>query len=277
MAGTVLLEKLGKPGVFINCDTFEEDAKSASADNSMPVRHCRISSAEFYKLRGKAETIRPLVESVFDDIIDALTAPLTPEEASTSQAEGDEDGPHKISVSAGSYPEAAEEFNEIYLNNRWGDGLPLLPPTPERVEWMLSGTSRSPREVIGRINPKQGVATIEKIAINAVMAGARPEYMPVIIAAMEALADDSFDDLHILASAGSFTLLIVVTGPIAGELKMEAGIGFMGHGWRPNNTIGRAVRLATLNIGRLWPAKNDMALIGRISPHTFHTFTENAV
>jgi hypothetical protein len=276
VAGTGALEKLGKPGVFINCDTFDEDAKSASADNSMPVRHCRISSAEFYKLRGKVETIRPLVEAVFDDIIDALTAPLTPEEASPPQTEGDEDGPHQISVTAESYPDAAEEFNEIYLNNRWGDGLPLLPPTPERVKWMLSGTSRSPQEIIGRINPKQGVATVEKIAINAVMAGARPEYMPVIIAAMEALADESFDDLHILASAGSFTLLIVVTGPIARELKMEAGIGFMGHGWRSNNTIGRAVRLATLNIGRLWPAKNDMALIGRISPHTFHTFTENA-
>ena len=277
MAGTVLLEKLGKPGVFINCDTFDEDAKSAASDNAMPgVRHCTISSADFYKLRGNVETVRPLVEGVFDDIIDALTTPLTPEEAKPPKVEGDEDGPHEITVTAESYPDAAEEFNEIYLNNRWGDGLPLLPPTPERVKWMLSGTSRSPQEVIGKINPKQGVATIEKIAINAVMAGAKPEYMPVIIAVMETLADDSFDDLHVLASAGSFNLLIVVTGPIAQELKMEAGIGFMGHGWRPNNTIGRAVRLATLNIGRLWPAKNDMALIGRISPHTFHTITENA-
>jgi hypothetical protein len=107
------------------------------------------------------------------------------------------------------------------------------------------------------------------------MAGARPEYLPVIIAAIEALTDDSFDDLHVLASAGSFTLMIVVSGPIAKELKMNSGIGFLGYGWRANNTIGRAIRLSTLNIGRLWPGVNDMALTGRVSPHTFFTFAEN--
>ncbi len=276
MAGTVKLEKLGKPGVFINCDTFDEDANSASQDNAMPgLRRCKISSAEFYKLRGSVETVRPVVEAVFDDLIHALTDPLTSEETNPPREKEGKVEPAEITVAAESYPAAVEEFNQIFLDNRWGDGLPLVPPTPERVKWMLSGTSRSPHEVIGKINPKHGVATIEKIAINAVMAGARPEYLPVIIAAMEALADESFDDLHVLASAGSFNLLIVVSGPIAKEIKMEAGIGFMGHGWRPNNTIGRAVRLATLNIGHTWPAKNDMALTGRISPHTFFTFSEN--
>jgi hypothetical protein len=141
---------------------------------------------------------------------------------------------------------------------------------------MLSGTKRNPQEILGRLNPKQGVVTIEKIAINAVMAGAKPEYLPVIIAAIEAMTDDKFDDLHILASAGSFNLLIVVTGPIAKEIGMEAGIGFLGHGWRANNTIGRAIRLSTLNIGRTWPAVNDMSLIGRTPAHTFYTFCENA-
>jgi len=92
---------------------------------------------------------------------------------------------------------------------------------------------------------------------------------------MECLADEKFDDLHILASAGSFNLMIVVSGPIAKEINMEGGIGFLGHGWRPNNTIGRAIRLSTLNIGHTWPAKNDMALTGRTSPHTFYTFPEN--
>jgi hypothetical protein len=277
VAGTVKLEKLGKPGVFINCDTFDEDAKSASMDNAMPtVRRQKISSAEFYKLRGSVETIKPLVEAAFDDLVKALTVPLTPEEENPPAQEMGKDEPTEISVAAGSYLEAAEKFNQVFLDNCWGDGLPMVPPTPERVKWMLSGTSRSPQEAIGKINPKQGVATIEKIAINAVMAGARPEYLPVIIAAMEALTDNNYDDLHVLASAGSFTLLIVVSGPIAKEIKMESGIGFLGHGWRANNTIGRAVRLATLNIGQTWPAKNDMALTGRISPHTFFTFAENA-
>jgi hypothetical protein len=164
----------------------------------------------------------------------------------------------------------------MFLDSRWGDGLPLVPPTPERVKWMLSGTGRNPYEVIGKVNPKQGITTIEKIAINAVMAGARPEYLPVIIAAMEALTDENFDDLHILVSAGSFSLIIVVGGPIADEINMNSGIGFLGHGWRANNTIGRAVRLATLNIGKMWPGANDMGLTGRVSPHTFYTFAENA-
>jgi hypothetical protein len=277
VAGTVKLEKMGKPGVFINCTTFDDDAKSASMDNGMPgVRRVKISSADFYKLRGKVETIRPLVEGVFDDIIDALTKPLTAEEKKLPQEKGDEDGPARMTISGDSYTEAAEEFNREYLERRWGDGLPLVPPTPERVRWMLSGTKRAPEEIIGNLNPKQGVATVEKIAVNAVMAGARPEYLPVIISAIEAMTDEKFDDLHILASAGSFNLMIIVTGPIAKEIGMEGGIGFLGHGWRANNTIGRAVRLATLNIGRTWPAVNDMGLIGRVPAHTFYTFCENA-
>ncbi len=229
MAGTVKLEKMGKPGVFINCTTFDDDAKSASMDNGMPgLRRVKISSADFYKLRGKVETIRPLVEDVFDDIIAALTRPLTADEKRLPQEKGDEDGPAQITISGDSYPEATEAFNQTYLDKKWGDGLPLVPPTPERVKWMLSGTKRAPEEILGNLNPKQGVATIEKIAINAVMAGARPEYLPVIIGVMEALADEKYDDLHLMASAGSFNLLIIVSGPIGKEIGMEGGIGFPG-------------------------------------------------
>jgi len=277
VAGTVKLEKMGKPGVFINCTTFDDDAKSASMDNGMPgVRRVKISSADFYKLRGKVETIRPLVADVFEDIIEALIKPLAAEEKKLPREKGDEDGPPRLTITGDSYAEAAEEFNREYLEKRWGDGLPLVPPTPERVKWMLSGTKRAPEEIIGTLNPKQGVATIEKIAVNAVMAGAKPEYLPVIIGAIEAMTDATFDDLHVLASAGSFNLMIVVTGPIATEIEMEGGIGFLGHGWRANNTIGRAVRLSTLNIGRTWPAVNDMGLIGRVPAHTFYTFCENS-
>ncbi len=268
---------MGKPGVFITCDTFADDAESASRDNAMPgVRRSIIKSSEFYKLRGDVKTIRPLVEGVFDNIIDAITTPLTLDEADTAREIKDDDGPDEITITAESFLAAIEELNQQFVEKRWSDGLPFIPPTPERVKWMLSGTTRSPHEVIGRVNPKQGIATIEKIAINAVMAGARPEYLPVIIAAMEALTDEYFDDLHILVSAGSFSLIIVVSGPIAKELNMNSGIGFLGHGWRANNTIGRAVRLATLNIGKMWPGANDMGLTGRVNPHTFYTFAENA-
>lgn len=267
---------MGKPGVYINCDTFNDDAISASNDHAMPtIRHSQIKSSEFYRVRGNVETSRPMVEAVFDELIDALIVPLTEEEAHPPQQVRDEDGPPIIKFAADSYSLALEQFNQNFLDNHWGDGLPLIPPTPERVRWMLSGTSRSPGEVIGRVQPKLGIATVEKIAINAVMAGAKPEYLPVIITAMEVILDKEYDHLHVLASAGSFTFIIVVTGPIAREIDMKSGIGFLGHGWRANNTIGRSIRLTTLNIGRTWPGMNDMAVTGRVSPHTFYTFCEN--
>jgi hypothetical protein len=276
VAGTIKIEKLGKPGVFINCDTFNHDAVSASHDHAMPTfRHVQIKASQFYKLRGRVDTIRPLVESVFDDLINALAVPLTAQESNPPKPKMDQDGPSLFKFAGESYSPAFEEFNQHFLAKHWGDGLPLVPPTPERVRWMLSGTTRSPDEVLGLIKPKLGVATVEKIAVNSVMAGARPEYLPVIIATMEIIADKNFDHLHVLTSAGSFTFMIVVTGAIANEINMNSGIGFLGHGWRANNTIGRAVRLSTLNIGRIWPGVNDMALTGRVSPHTFYTFAEN--
>jgi hypothetical protein len=140
---------------------------------------------------------------------------------------------------------------------------------------MLTGTRRSPGEVLGRIPFRNGVATVRKAAINAVMAGAKPEYLPVIIAAVECLAEESSFS-HMMSSEGSFTMMILVSGPIAAEIGMNAGVGLLGHGWQANNTIGRAVRLCITNLGHLWPGEIDMALIGRPSSHTFYTFAENA-
>jgi hypothetical protein len=215
----------------------------------------------------------PLAEKIIDKLIDAITIPLSSGETNPPVKKSENGA--SISVSGESYSAALEEFNQTFLDKLWGDGLPLVPPTPDRVRWMLSGTSRSPDEVIGKVPPGQGMATVAKIAVNAVMAGAKPEYLPVIIAAIEAVTNEKFDARHILLSAGSFSLMMVVTGPIANEIKMRSGIGFLGHGWRANNTIGRAVRLSTMNIGHIWPALNDMALTGRISPHTFFTFAES--
>jgi len=215
----------------------------------------------------------PVAKAAMDALIEALTVPLTSEEANPKPKKMEMLG--TITMTAENYELAVEKFNQLFLENHWADGLPVVPPTKEAVARMLGGTSRSPGEVIGTVAPKNGTATVEKIAINAVMAGAKPEYLPVIIAAMEGLTEKSFDLLHLSTSSGSFTLIIMVNGPIAKEINMNSRIGFLGHGWRANNTIGRAVRLSMLNIGHLWPAENDMALIGRPSSHTFYTFAEN--
>ncbi len=273
MAGYYRIEKLGKPGVYVCTDNFALDAKSAAEDVGMPrARIITVPAADYYRLRGSDGTIMPVAQAAIDDLIDALTRPLSSEEASTEPIK---EVLESVTVTAESYSAAYHKFNQIYLDSHWGDGLPLVPPTKEAVDAMLSGTSRSPSEVIGTVAPKNGIATIEKIAINSVMAGAEPEYLPVVIAAMEGITDPDYDDLHMMTSTGSFNLAIMVTGPMAEEIKMESGIGFLGYGWHANSTIGRAVRLSLINIGRVWPGENDMALIGRPSPQTFYVFTES--
>ncbi len=237
------------------------------------LRMITVPADEYYKRRYSLEDIKPVALAAINGLIDGLTRPLTAEEASTKPKQAQAAG--TIKFTAATYAEALEKFNQEFLDNHWGSGLPLVPPTAERVKWMLAGTTRSPNEVIGTVEPKRGKATIEKIAINAVMAGAKPEYLPVIIAAMEGLTDKNYDLLHVMASTGSFTLQVVVDGPIAEEIGMNSGIGLLGYGFRANNAIGYALRLCLINTGLLWPAVNDMALVGRPSSHTFYVFAEN--
>ena len=260
--------------VYVVTDNFARDAKSSAEDNGMPtIRVATVPSDEFYKRRISLKEVRPVAAGAIGTFIDALTRPLEQGEANPKPKQMKMARTTKIAGK--NYDLALEKFNQLFLDNHWGDGFPLVPPTSERVKWMLTGISRSPDEVIGTVAPKNGIATIEKIAINAVMAGAKPEYLPVIIAAMEGLTDKNYDLLHVMTSTGSFNLAIIVTGPIAKDINMNSGIGFLGHGWRANNTIGRAVRLTLINTGHLWPAENDMALMGRSSSHTFYTFAEN--
>ncbi len=270
----IALEKLGKPGVFVIGDNAIHTSKMSAEDAGMPaIRIVSLPSIDYYPNRSTVESIRPVAEASIDRIIDALTRPLTPEEknpgliARGKQAE-------TVEVTAETYESALESFNKLYLENHWGDGLPLIPPTKLAVERMLAGTTRSADEVIGKVPYRNGIAPIEKIAVNAVMAGAKPEYLPVIISAMECLTEDN-TYTHMMSSEGSFTLMIMVSGPIGREINMNSGVGLFGHGWRANNTIGRAVRLSLINIGYLWPGEIDMALIGRPSPHTFYVLAEN--
>jgi hypothetical protein len=278
-ARTIAIEKLGKPGVVIFGSHLISNAKASANAQGMPaVRMVTVPSSEYYPNRVSVARLRPVAEKTIDAIIDSLTGPLTPEEINP-EAKPREKLPRLVNITADSYEHAFETFNQIYLDNHWGDGLPLMPPTEEAVKLMLAGTKRPPDEVIGTFASPDGlaatgVATIEKIAINAVLAGAIPEYLPVIIAAIESLVDKKFSP-HIFTSEGSFTLLIIVSGPIAKKINMNSGIGLLGHGWRANNTIGRAVRLCLINIGDLWPGEHDLALIGRPSSHTFYVMAEN--
>jgi hypothetical protein len=270
----VALERLGKPGVFVVGDNATHTARMSAEDAGLPeLRIVSLPSIDYYPNRLTVEGIRPVAESSIGQIIDALTRPLSPEEKAPPLKV-----PRRrlktVRITAESYESALESFNQLYLDRHWGDGLPLIPPTRQAVRRMLAGSTRSPEEVLGRVPYRNGIATVEKIAVNAVMAGAKPEYLPVILAAMECLVEEG-TFTHMMSSEGSFTLMIMVSGPIAREIKMNSGVGLLGHGWRANNTIGRAVRLSLINLGYLWPGEIDMALIGRPSSHTFYTFAEN--
>jgi hypothetical protein len=268
------LERLGIPGVFVIGDNAIHTSKMSAEDAGMPaVRIVSLPSIDYYPNRSTVANIRPVAKASIDRIIDALTHPLTPEEKNP-EMQALKKPAETVEFSADNYESAYELFNQTYLDNHWGDGLPLVPPTERAVKQMLAVTTRAPSEIIGRIPYRNGIATIEKVAINAVMAGAKPEYLPVIISAMECLAEEG-TYTHMMSSEGSFTLMIMVSGPIAREINMNYGVGLLGHGWRANNTIGRAVRLCLINLGYLWPGEIDMALIGRPSSHTFYTFAEN--
>jgi hypothetical protein len=275
----VKMEKLGKPGVAVFGEHLMYNAKTASYHLGMPsVRMAPLPSMEFYPNRASAESMMPCVEAVLNDIIDALIRPIQPSER--------EDGlkPKKtvsdtVRITADSLESAYEKFYQIFMDNEWGDGLPLVPPTPYNVEQMLKTTSLAPDAVLGTIKAPDGSSiianvTVKKVAVNAVMAGAKPEYFPVIVAAMEGISERDFFQ-HVFSSDGSFNLIMAVSGPIAKKINMHSGTGLLGHGWRANNTIGRAVRLCMNNIGHLKPGKLDTALTGRASSHTFYVLAEN--
>jgi hypothetical protein len=263
------------PGVYFTTTEFLDDAKSAARDRGMPgIRMLALPADKYYVGRASKQQLQPIADAFFDKMVDALTRPLTAEEAKPSQAQQlHEDA--NIKVTGRDFLDASEKVNDLFLSNHWADGLPIVPPTPELVKAMEAGATGSPKDVIGQVAPKNGTATIEKIAINAVMAGAKPEYFPVILAAMEGFTNKHYDLTHVQASTGSFTPVVLVDGPIAQELGFNSGIGMLGHGWRANSTVGRALRLALLNIGQTWPQVNDMALTGRLEAYTFYTFAED--
>ena len=157
---------------------------------------------------------------------------------------------------------SADDVSEFMFDQGFSDGLPLVPPTPERVMRMLSGTRRSAQDVIARMPPNMGEATIEKVAINAVMAGCKPEYLPVVIAAVEAICTDEFNIHGVMATTMGASPVLVVNGPIRERIGMNSGLGALGSGNRANATIGRAVRLAARNIGGAKPGGTDRSTLG---------------
>ena len=168
----------------------------------------------------------------------------------------------------------ASEVARLYDLRGWTDGLPVVPPTTGRVEEMLDYSPLSRDAVIGELDPLKGVASVEKIAINAVMAGCRPDYFPIVLAAVQAIAEPDFNLRGVQTTDENVTPLILVNGPVARQIVMNDGFGCLGPGWRANATIGRALRLIMQNIGGGWPAVVAFAGLGQPGRYTL-CFAEN--
>ncbi len=157
---------------------------------------------------------------------------------------------------------SGDDEHEFMFDQGLGDGLPLVPPTPERVLRMLGGTRRDPREVVALVPPNMGEATVEKVAINAVMAGCRAEYLPVVLAALEAVCTDEFNIHGVMATTMGASPVLVVNGPIRERIGMNMGLGALGQGNRANATIGRALRLVIRNVGGARPGGTERSTLG---------------
>jgi len=165
-------------------------------------------------------------------------------------------------------PDPSVAVNERFYKRGWTDGLPIVPPTIDKVREMLRYADRHPSDTVGVIEPLNGVATVEKIAINSVMAGCRPEYLPVLIAAVEALAEPGFNLKGVQTTDENVTPLLIINGPISRQLDVNASFGALGPGWQANATIGRAVRLIMNNIGGGWTGALSLAGIGQPGRYT---------
>ncbi|MBI4528035.1 MAG: hypothetical protein HY695_29925 [Deltaproteobacteria bacterium] len=166
-------------------------------------------------------------------------------------------------------PDAPNEAFDWFVNQRMTDGLPVIPPTEERVDAVLGGTRRERAEEIGLIPPRWASGTVEKLAINAVMAGCLPEYMPVLLAAVEALLDPRYNVYGTQATTHPGAPMVIVHGPAAKQLQIASGSGCFGPGYRPNLTIGRAIRLFLVNVGGSLPTEGTMSTFGWPGRYSF--------
>lgn len=155
-----------------------------------------------------------------------------------------------------------------YARRNWSDGLPVVPATPERVAAMLEGVTDAQR-VVGLMNNRLGLATLEMVAVNAVMAGCRPEYFPVVVAAVDAVCREDFNLSSVQSTTHPVSPLVVVNGPVSESLGMNSGAGCMGSGNVANATIGRALRLTMLNVGGGIPGSDDRATHGHPGKYSY--------
>lgn len=258
------LEQNGLPGVVITFDQLADVGETTMQREGAALRSIEFS----YPTTSMSEDS---YSSALQQAMLALTEPLTSEEKLTGIIQAE---PYPEVAAYGDLDTIQQEFYEKGLT----DGLPIIPPTRDRVEAMLQGTSHPPNEVVATQFLPEGLqVTVRQVAINAVMAGCLPEHMPVLLATIEAFQEfDLYSRLlnSQLRSTNSFAFMQVVNGPIAQELNMNSGVNALGPGNHANSVMGRALRLFINNLGGGEPGVNIMAVVGNNANYSF-MFAEN--
>ena len=231
---------------------FVTDAQSAASSKGMPgIRVVGESVACESTVKSEIEEG---IAAAMKDVVEGLTRPLTPEEKSPKQQTG--------KTPRVAFKGSLQEVNRFYYSKGWTDGLPIIPPTEAAIAEMMTGTDLPPDHVVATLIPRKGKATVEKIAINAVMAGALPTYMPVLIAAVQSFADPKtrFDTFEV--STGSWAPFLAINGRIRNDININCSSGALSPGNIANAAIGRAIGLIVRNIGGARKAVEDMGVIG---------------
>jgi hypothetical protein len=248
----IAIEDFGKPVVLLAHYGFVPDAQSAASSHGMP--GIRVVSTSIAPESTVAAEIEAGIAAAMPEIVGALTRPLTAEEANPVTPSGKQP---RVAFK-GSY----DEINLHFYTRGWTDGLPVVPPTEKAVAEMLTGTDLPPDHLVAEIIPRKGKATVEKIAINAVMAGALPTHMPILIAAVEAVMDPAsrYDTFQV--STGSWAPFLAINGPVRRDIHIASGSGALSPGTIANAAIGRAMGLISQNIGGARKAIEDMGVLG---------------
>jgi hypothetical protein len=225
---------------------------SAASSKGMPV--IRVVPEAIVSECTVVKDIKAAVKAVFNNVIDALTKPLTAEEKSPKSREPE--NPPRIVFKG-----TLEEVNRFFYQRGWTDGLPVIPPIEAAVKEMMTGTDLPADHLVVKLEPRLGKATIEKIAVNAVMAGCLPTYMPLLIAGVKALASNPVCGM-MAASTGSFAPFWLVNGPIARDINIRSTYGATSPGDIANASFGRAMGLITKNIRGIRKQIEDMGVLG---------------
>src|SRR5882757_5515574 len=256
------LERRGVPAVGYTAAIFDEDSRFSTKTFGVPeavpliVPHCFSNKTP--------EEVEAMVAASLDALIEALTVDRKVEEALPQFDQIVRETAPEIVFLGSDLMDAFDEMQTRFIRNGWSDGMPLIPPTHAKVEAMIAASGRDGSDVVGLFAPGMGVGTVRKIAANAVMAGSRPEAMPVIMAMMDCVLDPSIGLRTWAMSTGPQAPVVLVSGDIADAIGMNRGICALGPGSisQVNVAIGRTLRLVMMNIGLSYPGISDMDTIG---------------